>query len=119
MLGLRPRLRARNSLWDIVNKHPSNLYFTSQIYWTQPVEEGADGLPPLPISPTSPLFSRHNLEVHAQPLVEESSTVDMAPVSFSMILTFASFDLLIWPLATTEEERLEEIPRRSWGGAVW
>lgn len=47
MLGLRHRLRARNSLWDLVNKHPTDLH-------SQSIEEGADGLPPLPLSPPSP-----------------------------------------------------------------
>jgi hypothetical protein len=109
MLGLRPRLKARNSLWELVNKHPSNLHSTAQLPWTQPVEEGADGLPPLPITPTSPLFSRHGLELHAQPVVEEHPAIDMAPVSSNIFNTWAGYNMLNWLLAPTEEERIKAV----------
>lgn len=84
MLGLQPRLRARNSLWDLVNKppYPQDHQLSPQPPWQQqPVEEEADGLPPLPISPTSPLPAPPNHKPYTKAVVEEQTPVKMAPVS--------------------------------------
>ncbi len=84
MLGLGRRLKARNSIWDLVNKHPTSSLSPSQHppHWTQPVEEGADGLPPLPISPTSPhSVAIPSLKLESDPLREEAIPTNMAPVS--------------------------------------
>lgn len=48
MLGLRPRLRARNSLFDLIAK--KNI---DQLSSKEPVEELGEDLPPLPDTPTS------------------------------------------------------------------
>ena len=81
MLGLRPRLKARNSLWDLVNKHPLNSHPTSLPSWKQPVEEGADGLRLLPFS--LPLSSSPSPEQapHLNHSTESSAPFTMARVS--------------------------------------
>ena len=88
MLGLRPRLKAPNSLWDLVNKHPPHLHSSSPPSWKQPVEEGADGLPPstpplpLPLPrPFSSSSSSPEQEPHNNHSSESSVSFSMAPVS--------------------------------------
>ena len=81
MLGLQPRLKARNSLWDLVNKHPSNLLSSSSQISKQPVEEGADGLPPLPFSPSLPNLPSLEQRLHHNYPSESSAPFAMAPVS--------------------------------------
>lgn len=78
MLGLRPRLKARNSLWDLVNKHSPDLHSSSPTSLKQPVEEGADGLPPLSF-PSS--FSSPQQNPHHNLFSESSTSFTMAPVS--------------------------------------
>ena len=96
MLGLRPRLRAQNSLWDLVSKHPADLYPTSQLqlqlHRQQPVEEGLDGLPPLPISPTSPSHPVATLKHDEETSAEQHISPDMAPVRSSVFIVVASSD---------------------------
>ena len=89
MLGLRPRLRARNSLWDLVNKHPHHLQDSHSSFsssWKQTVEEGTEGLPSLSFpsvsSPTSPEQQPpHN---HSS---ESSASFTMARVCFTASIT--------------------------------
>ena len=81
MLGLQPRLKARNSLWDLVNKHPSNLLSSSSQFRKQPVEEGVDGLPPLPFSPSLPNSPSLEQRPHHHHPSESSAPFTMAPVS--------------------------------------
>ena len=120
MLGLRPRLRARNSLWDLVTKHPADLYPTShlQLHWQQPVEEGLDGLPPLPISPTSPSHPVAILKLDEEASVEQHISPDMAPVRSSVSIIMAAQVLLITFTAILEA-RFEAVTRRSRRRAVW
>ena len=91
MLGLRPRLRARNSLWDLVTKHPADdLFPTSQLqpqlHWQLPVEEGLGGLPPLPISPTSPFHPLATVKLDEEASAEQHISSDMAPVRSSVFV---------------------------------
>lgn len=81
MLGLRPRLKARNSLWELVNKHHPDLHSPSPLSWKQPVEEGADGLPPLPFSPPSPQIASPEQKTHCSGSSESFAAPTMAPVS--------------------------------------
>ncbi|KAM0796958.1 hypothetical protein BDR22DRAFT_865060 [Usnea florida] len=76
MLGLRPRLKARNSLWDLVNKHSLDLHSSSSISLKQPVEEGADGLPPIHFLSSS--FSPEGNPHHNHPFKSSASFI-MAP----------------------------------------
>lgn len=90
MLGLRPRLRARNSLWDLVNKQPNDFYLSFQPPWQQqPVEEGADGLPPLPTSPASFPPASPSYKLHTKEFTEEQVPVKMASVSSSFLVFIA------------------------------
>ncbi len=81
MLGLRPRLKARNSLWDLVNKNPTHLHPSSSPSWKQPVEEGADGLPSLPFSLSLSSPPSPEQEPHHDHSIESSASFNMAPVS--------------------------------------
>ena len=120
MLGLRPRLRARNSLWDLVNKHPAHLYPTShlQLHRQQPVEEGLDGLPPLPISPITPLHPVASFKLDEEASAEKHISSDMAPVCPIIFSIMAAQPLLTTSTAVSEE-RLQAVHRRSWRRAVW
>ena len=125
MLGLRPRLRARNSLWDLVSKHPADLYPTSQLqqlqlklHWQQPVEEGLDGLPPLPISPKSPSHPVAILKLDQEASAEQHIPLVMAPVSSTVSIIMAAQILLITSTANLEA-RFEAVTRRSRRRAVW
>ena len=80
MLGLGPRLRARNSLWDLVNKNKSHRSYPSSE--PLPTPSGAldglvDDLPPLPSTP-SPPSPTYIPESH--PSSSTSSSPTMAPV---------------------------------------
>lgn len=81
MLGLQPRLKVRNSLWDLVNKNSPDLHSSSPPPWKQPVEEGADGLPPLPFSPSLSSPPSSEQEHHRNRSSESSTSSTMAPVS--------------------------------------
>ena len=122
MLGLRPRLRARNSLWDLVSKHPADLYPTSHLqlhlHWQQPVEEGLDGLPPLPISPTSPSHPVAILKLDEEASAEQHISPVMAPVRSTVCIIMAAQILLITSTANLEA-RFEAVARRSRRRAVW
>ena len=86
MLGLGPRLRARNSLWDLVNQHPFNTYPTTPAtptYGTQLVEGVASGLPSLPTSPTNSPSPSPKFNLRSPPSSKQSTSVDMAPVSWT------------------------------------
>lgn len=120
MLGLRPRLRARNSLWDLVSKHPADLYPTSQLqlHWQQPVEEGLDGLPPLPISPTSSWHPVAALKLDEEASAEQHISSDMAPVRPSVFIIMIAQTLLTTSAAIIEGG-LQAVTRRSRRRAVW
>ena len=95
MLGLRPRLRARNSLWDLVTKHPADdLFPTSQLQsqrpWQLPVEEGLGGLPPLPISPTYLSRPVTTLKLDEEASAEQHISSDMAPVRSNVFVIMAA-----------------------------
>lgn len=87
MLGLRPRLKARNSLWDLVNKHPLDLPSSSPLSRKQPVEEGADGLPDLRFSSSLSSPEQKSRDDHSS---EGSHTSSMAPVSPTTFITYCS-----------------------------
>ena len=115
MLGLGRRLKARNSLWDLVNKHPTTSPSTNLPYPTQAVEEGAGNLPPLPTSPTSPLSSTPSIKFHSPPLLDKSPTANMPPVLWSLLGQNQSGSKLM----DMVEERYKEVATRSWGGPIW
>ena len=78
MLGLRPRLRARNSLWDLVNQH--HIHYTSSEPLPQaavPIDGGVDDLPPLPATPRPPSPVS---ESESSPSPAASPSPTMAPV---------------------------------------
>lgn len=93
MLGLGRRLRARNSLWDLVNKH--HHHYTS----AEPLPQGAlsnngevDDLPPLPTTPRPPTYhspsSSSISDIEEAPAAPESPI--MAPVrSFKAPISFS------------------------------
>ena len=81
MLGLRPRLKARNSLWDLVNKHHPDLHSSPPLSRKQPVEEGADGLPSSPFSPSLSNPASPERRPHQSRSSESFSPLTMAPVS--------------------------------------
>ena len=86
MLGLRPRLRARNSLWDLVN-HTSHHSYTSSEPLPTPfvaLDGAVDDLPPLPSTPLPPSAS-YIPGNHASSSASSSPT--MAPVRSSSIAT--------------------------------
>ena len=114
MLGLRPRLKARNSLWDLVNKHSLDLHSSSSISWKQPVEEGADGLPPIQF-PSSSFLSEGKPHNNHSP--ESSASFIMAPVSSATSIAIASRSPANWAMAV--KERLKEVTRGDWRRAIW
>ena len=120
MLGLRPRLRARNSLWDLVNKHTDHLYPTSQLqpHWQQPVEERLDGLPPLPVSPVTPSHSVTTFKLDEEAPTEQYDFSNMAPVCPTVFILMAARALLSTPTAVSEAT-IQAVSRRSWRRAVW
>lgn len=81
MLGLRPRLKARNSLWDLVNKHHPDLHSSPPLSSKQPVEEGADRLPPSPFSPSLSNPASPKPKTHHSRSSESFEPLTMAPVS--------------------------------------
>lgn len=51
MIGLRPRLRTRSSLFDLIGKHKIHLPSRDEPTQRSYFEDGVDDLPPLPTSP--------------------------------------------------------------------
>lgn len=81
MLGLRPRLKARNSLWDLVNRHHPDLHSSLPLSRKQPVEEGADGLPSSPFSSSLSNPASPEQRAHHSHSSESFTPRTMAPVS--------------------------------------
>ena len=84
MLGLKPRLRARNSLWDLVNKHHHPQSSTEPLPREAAIAHEIDDLPPLPTTPRptkdhSPSPSPIS-EVTDPPVDSEPPYSTMAPV---------------------------------------
>ena len=78
MLGLRPRLRARNSLFDLIAKKNID-QLSSEQPPSNAVEEEAEELPPLPDSPTSERKPAPQTATSIEPPSEASEYVKMAP----------------------------------------
>ena len=81
MLGLRQRLRARNSLFDLIREYhidreelPADLL--------ERLEEEVDELPPLPTSPASPPAPDHH---QLPPTVISDSDEDRTPPAMAPV----------------------------------
>lgn len=108
MLGLRPRLRARHSLFDLIGrKHIDQLSSSSAS--TLPLEEDIDDLSPLPTSPPSTVsLSTPPSEIP----VEALAPVIMAPVRTrrTTLQSIASAaDLASRKIPSGPERKLEKI----------
>lgn len=78
MLGLRPRLRARNSLFDLITKKNIDQLSSEEPPWTA-VEEEGDELPPLPESPSAERKPAPYIVPTTKARSDISETVTMAP----------------------------------------
>lgn len=78
MLGLRPRLRARNSLFDLIAKQNIDQLSREELPWTSVEKEGVE-LPPLPETPTSERKAAPFAVATTEATSSNSDTVTMAP----------------------------------------
>lgn len=116
MLGLQHRLRARNSLVDLLkwNRLPLHLHHSTstklQSPWTSCFEEEVEELPPLPSSP-SPFRPKPHPPCEAS--VEAPLPFNMPSVGMGQRHKSHMRSL------TCAVERFKTLAARSWGGTVW
>ena len=112
MIGLKPRLRARSSLFDLIGEYKSHKSNRQQPPEDLFLEEGIDDLPPLPYSP-SPTFS---YSAYPTPIAEHITSHPMAPVSprnMPLCVDTAPADLALSLVKDGEDSS------RGWRRAIW
>ena len=104
-IGLQKRLRARNSLFDLVGRRNIDRL-------SSPQEQSVDDIPPLPaspLSPPSPVSSEPE-----QSSADASLSLTMAPVRRLSMAVLDQIGVLIW-----RPERFQAVKERSWRRSIW